>query len=61
MGQQNRASVDLSDIRERIENARSDPLWKEISMSKKLRILIQEGLKQIESQNKENNSEQASN
>lgn len=45
---QNRASVDLTGIRQRIEEARSDPLWKQLSMSKKLRILIEERLDQID-------------
>lgn len=45
---QDRTSIDLSEIRERIENARSDPLWKELSLSKKVRILLVERLEQIE-------------
>jgi hypothetical protein len=44
----NRVPIDLSDIRERIENARSDSAWRELSLSKKVRILLQERLEQIE-------------
>ncbi|BBD63541.1 hypothetical protein NIES2109_64160 (plasmid) [Nostoc sp. HK-01] len=47
---QERTSIDLSELRERIENARPDPLWKELSLSKKVRILLIERLEQIEQQ-----------
>ncbi len=45
---QDRVTVDLTDLRERIEDVRSDPAWKELSLSKKVRILLQERLDQIE-------------
>ncbi len=45
---QDRISIDISDLRERIENARPDPLWKELSLSKKVRILLIEQLEQVE-------------
>jgi hypothetical protein len=44
----NRVPIDLTDLRERIENARSDSAWRELSLSKKARILLQERLDQIE-------------
>lgn len=48
MDMANRVPIDLTDLRERIDNARSDSAWKELSLSKKARILLQERLEQIE-------------
>jgi uncharacterized lipoprotein YajG len=45
----NRVSIDLTDLRERIEKVRSDSAWQELSLSKKVRILLQEKLEQMES------------
>jgi len=50
MPKQDRVSVNLSDIRERIETVRSDVLWKEQSLTKKVRILLQEYLDMLESE-----------
>ena len=44
----NRVPIDLEGLRERVENARSDPAWKELSLSKKVRILLQERLEEVE-------------
>ena len=48
MDMANRVPIDLTDLRERIDNARSDSAWKELSLSKKAKILLQERLEQIE-------------
>lgn len=53
MPRQDRVSVDLTDLRERIETVRSDILWKEQSLTKKVRILLQEYLDILEGQQKE--------
>ncbi len=48
MDMANRVPVDLEGLRERVENARSDSAWKELSLSKKVRILLQERLEEVE-------------
>ncbi|NET55410.1 MAG: hypothetical protein F6K47_04235 [Symploca sp. SIO2E6] len=45
---QDRASVDLRNIRHRVENARSDKAWQLLPLSKKIRLLLEERLDQIE-------------
>ena len=52
MDMADRISIDLTDLRERIENALPDPLWKELSLTRKIRILLQERLDEIEFQQK---------
>lgn len=54
----NRVPIDLTDLRERIENARLDSAWKELSLSKKARILLQERLDQIEKEQSQMSSVQ---
>ncbi len=54
----NRVPIDLTDLRERIENARSDSAWRELSLSKKARILLQERLDQIEKEQSQMDSAQ---
>ncbi|MEW6496373.1 MAG: hypothetical protein AB1589_28195 [Cyanobacteriota bacterium] len=51
MDMANRVPVNLEGLRERIEHARSDSAWKELSLSKKVRILLQERLEEVEHQN----------
>jgi hypothetical protein len=51
--QRDRISVEIGDIRDRIETCRGDVAWKELPMAAKLRVLIIERLEQIESQNRE--------
>lgn len=51
---QDRVPIDLTDMRARIEDARSDLIWKELSLSKKVRILLQERLDQIEKERFDN-------
>ncbi len=43
-----RITLDITDLRERIEAARSEPLWKELSLSRKIRNLLQTYLEQLE-------------
>ncbi len=50
MTKQDRLNIDLKGLRVRIENFRSDPAWKALSMAKKIRILIEMGLSQGEEQ-----------
>lgn len=45
-----RITLDLTGLKERIEALRSDAAWKELSLSKKIRILLQERLTEIENQ-----------
>lgn len=44
MAKQDRLNIDLKGLREPIENHRADAAWKALSMSKKIRLLIQMGL-----------------
>lgn len=44
---QDRLSIDLRDLRERIVSARSDVAWRNLSMSAKVRTLIEIGLEHL--------------
>lgn len=44
-----RISVDIADIKDRIETFRSDPAWRELSTAGKIRALIIEKLEEKES------------
>jgi len=48
MTKQDRLSIDLKGLRERIESHSSDPAWKALSMAKKIRLLIETALEQGE-------------
>lgn len=50
MTKQDRLNIDLKGLRERIENFRDDPAWKALSMSKKIRLLIEMSLNEHEVQ-----------
>ena len=52
--QRGRLSIDVKDIRERVENCRDTPSWREMSLTQKLRVLILERLEEIEEENKKN-------
>jgi hypothetical protein len=41
-----RISIDVSDMREEIENFRGDESWKELALAAKIRVLLRERLKQ---------------
>jgi hypothetical protein len=43
-----RISVDIADIKDRIETFRSDPAWRELSTAGKIRALIIEKLEEKE-------------
>lgn len=59
MGQRDRISVDVSDIRERIEACRDDVAWAELPLTAKLRVLIRERLEEIEEEKKAKTSDSA--
>ena len=48
MAQKDRISVDISDIKDRVEDYRSDPAWRELSMAGKIRALVIERLEEKE-------------
>ncbi|NEP11589.1 MAG: hypothetical protein F6K14_15530 [Symploca sp. SIO2C1] len=60
VSQRDRISIDVSDIRELIENCRSDVAWTELPLSAKLRVLIKERLAQLEAENKQAQKESKS-
>lgn len=45
-----RISVDISDIKDRIETYRNDPAWRELSFAGKIRALVIEKLEEKERQ-----------
>jgi hypothetical protein len=44
MAQNNRISIDISDIRDEIDTCRDDAAWQELPLSSKIRVLIRERL-----------------
>ena len=48
MARKNRFPLDIDDIRERVENCRSDVAWREMSMTAKIRTLILERIEALE-------------
>ena len=60
VSQRDRISIDVSDIREMVENCRSDVAWTELPLSAKLRVLIKERLAQLEASNKQAQKESRS-
>lgn len=48
MANRDRLSVDVSDIKDRIENCRNDAAWRELPLASKVRVLVIERLEQIE-------------
>lgn len=47
MGQRDRISVDVSDIRDQIDACRDDFAWAELPLAAKIRVLLRERLEQI--------------
>ena len=50
MAAKDRLSIDITDLRERVENFRDTPSWRELSLSQKLRVLILERLELSDTQ-----------
>ncbi|MEO0375703.1 MAG: hypothetical protein AAF329_13960 [Cyanobacteria bacterium P01_A01_bin.17] len=48
VGQRDRISIDISDIREQIEQCRDDVAWSELPLAAKIRVLVKERLAQME-------------
>jgi hypothetical protein len=53
VSQRDRISVDVSDIKEQVENCRDDVAWTELPLAAKLRVLIKERLAQMEAEKKQ--------
>lgn len=53
VSQRDRISVDVSDIKEQVENCRDDVAWSELPLAAKLRVLIKERLAQMEAEKKQ--------
>lgn len=51
VAQRDRISVDVSDIREQIEQCRDDVAWSELPLAAKIRVLVKERLAQLELEN----------
>jgi hypothetical protein len=43
-----RTTIDLSGLKDRIENLRSDSAWRKLALSAKVMVLLEEYLEQIE-------------
>lgn len=53
MGTRYRFSLEIADIRERIDNLRSTEIyWREMSLAAKVRTLVLERIEEVENQNK---------
>jgi hypothetical protein len=50
VSQRDRLSIDVSDIREQVENCRDDVAWTELPLAAKLRVLIKERLEQLQAE-----------
>lgn len=48
LGMADRVSIDIEGLRDRINTIRTDPAWQELSLSKKVRALLQQQLEQLE-------------
>ena len=57
VGQRDRISVDVSDIKDQIEQCRDDMAWSELPLAAKIRVLVKERLAQLEAE-KRKSSEQ---
>jgi len=55
MLRKNRFPLDISDIRDRIENCRTDVAWGEMSLTAKIRTLILERIEILEAQSSPQN------
>ncbi|MEM9217085.1 MAG: hypothetical protein AAGD25_22415 [Cyanobacteria bacterium P01_F01_bin.150] len=47
VGQRDRISVDVSDIREQIEQCRDDMAWSELPLAAKIRVLVRERIAEL--------------
>lgn len=50
MAQRERLSIDVSDIKEDVENCRDDIAWREMPLSTKIRVLVKERLEQMKAE-----------
>ena len=60
VGQRDRISVDVSDIREQIEQCRDDMAWSELPLAAKIRVLVRERIAELaasQSSQSENDAE----
>lgn len=57
VGQRDRISIDVSDIREQIEQCRDDVAWSELPLAAKIRVLVKERIAQMETEKKQTPSE----
>lgn len=58
VGQRERISIDISDIREQIEQCRNDMAWSELPLAAKIRVLVKERLAQMDTQKNQDDLEQ---
>lgn len=52
VGQRDRISIDVNDLREQIEQCRDDAAWSELPLAAKIRVLVKERLAEIEAAKK---------
>jgi hypothetical protein len=55
VGQKDRISIDISDLKEEIEACRNDAAWVELPLSSKIRVLVKERLEQMREADKGKN------
>jgi hypothetical protein len=56
VGQRDRISIDVSDIRAQIEQCRNDVAWSELPLAAKIRVLIKERLAEIAAEKEKTSS-----
>ncbi|MEM6251283.1 MAG: hypothetical protein AAF821_00030 [Cyanobacteria bacterium P01_D01_bin.156] len=52
-----RLTIDISNLRDRIEAARTDPAWKQLSLNKKIQVLLEERLDALDQEKADTASE----
>jgi ribosome-binding protein aMBF1 (putative translation factor) len=57
VGQRDRISVDVNDLREQIEQCRDDAAWSELPLAAKIRVLVKERLAQMEAEKQQKNED----
>lgn len=52
-----RLTIDISNLRDRIEAARTDPAWKQLSLNKKIQVLLEERLDALDQEKADTTAE----
>lgn len=50
MAQRGRIPIDVTDLKDEVENCRTDAAWAELSLAAKIRVLVKERLEQLKTE-----------